>query len=253
MPTTILVVPCFNEAARLDTRKFKEFTAQHQNVFFLFVNDGSTDKTGEVLQKLHEQDANRYRLVELKRNCGKAEAVRRGMLEAIEAQADYVGFWDADLSTPLDMLPCFCDLLGARGDIEMVFGSRVQLLGRNINRKHIRHYLGRIFATLVSSVLNIGMYDSQCGAKLFRRSPGLVYLFNEPFVTKWIFDVEIVARLIVSTNTETVKRVVYEYPLSEWRDIQGSKIKFVDYIQSGFDLVKIYQHYIVKRSHGDGI
>ena len=107
MSRTIIVVPCYNEANRLDAVRFQEFSAANPAVEFLFLNDGSTDGTLGVLERLHAVDPQHFRFVHFSRNSGKAEAVRRGMLTALEDSPDYVGFWDADLATPLCEIPHF--------------------------------------------------------------------------------------------------------------------------------------------------
>src|SRR5262249_28035111 len=155
----------------------------------------------------------------------KAEAVRRGLVRAFEAQPEYLGFWDADLATPLDAILTFGAVLDSRPDIEMVFGARVKLLGRSVERSPVRHYLGRVFATAASMTLGIGFYDTQCGAKLFRASPELAAVFDRPFDTRWLFDVEVLARLIAlrrASSRGPVGDIVYEHPLHEWRDVAGS-------------------------------
>ncbi len=245
--STVIVVPCFNEANRLDADTFKAYAAAGPRVSFLFVNDGSTDNTAAVLESLHQSNPSVFEVHSLQRNLGKAEAVRLGMLEACEGGATIVGFWDADLSTPLSELDCFLDLLEQRPDIEMVFGARVNLLGRSIHRKLTRHYVGRIFATIGATTLGLPIYDTQCGAKLFRADAELVELFREPFLSKWVFDVEILARSIAArrgTDRPSVRDTIYELPLSEWNDVDGSKLRLRDFVIGSGDFLRIYRKYL---------
>ena len=137
MSRAIVVVPCYNEANRLDAVRFQEFSAAHPAIEFLFLNDGSTDGTLGVLERLHAVDPTRFRFVHLSRNSGKAEAVRRGMLAALGESPDYVGFWDADLATPLDEIPHFCRVLDEHPALGIVIGSRLRLLGPP-HRPHAR-------------------------------------------------------------------------------------------------------------------
>ena len=246
MSHAIIVVPCFNEAQRLDGGAFKEFARENHQLGFLFVNDGSTDRTLEVLEDLRRFDRDRFAICDLATNVGKAEAVRQGLLRAHAAGPDYVGYWDADLATPLDAIVTFCSLLDLRPDIEMVFGARVSLLGRSVERRFLRHYLGRLFATASSLALGIGFYDTQCGAKLFRASHEIMALFQSPFSTRWLFDVEIIARLVATrrwTNRTRVGEIVYELPLHEWRDVAGSKVKPHDFVKAFVELAEIAWNY----------
>jgi dolichyl-phosphate beta-glucosyltransferase len=246
MSQAIIVVPCYNEALRLEIGKFRDFARGHPEHRFLFVNDGSTDGTLDVLHDLRSLDRARFVIRDLPENVGKAEAVRLGVLQAFEAAPDYVGYWDADLATPLDAIPAFCSILDSRRDIEMVFGARVSLLGRSVERDLLRHYLGRAFATAASLALGIGFYDTQCGAKVFRTTHEIMSLFRSPFSTRWIFDVEIVARMVAArraTDRPPVGEAVYEYPLHEWRDVAGSKVKPRDFVRAFFELVAISRRY----------
>src|SRR5262249_36351151 len=152
-----------------------------------------------------------------------------------ERHPRFVGFWDSDLSTPIRDTTTFAALLESRPDIDMVFGSRVKLLGRHVDRSTARHLAGRAFATVVSLMLDLAIYDTQCGAKLFRVTPRLRQLFEEPFRSGWVFDVEILARLMALTRTEGGRRIdqlIYEYPLLEWRDVPGSKVDLRAYLRS---------------------
>src|SRR6478752_2733844 len=99
--TCTIVIPCYNEAARLDHPAFSRFVLANKDVDFLFVDDGSTDSTRQTLESLRESRPDQFRVLGLERNFGKAEAVRHGLLAACERKPDYVGFWDADLATPL--------------------------------------------------------------------------------------------------------------------------------------------------------
>ena len=151
MPRTLLVVPCYNEARRLDLAAFRAFAAADPSVGFLFVNDGSTDATLARLRELEAGNREAFAVLDLPRNSGKAEAVRAGLGVAFKSNAEYVGYWDADLATPLDEIARFVSVLERLPGIELVFGARVQLLGRSVRRSPLRHYLGRTFATAVSA------------------------------------------------------------------------------------------------------
>ncbi len=242
---TCIVVPCFDEAERLRLAEFRRFADTWSDTRFLFVNDGSSAGTGEMLaEAARASDA--IELLELERNSGKAEAVRRGVLAALDDSPCYVGFWDADLATPLDAIPELVAVLEERPELEMVFGSRVKLLGRTIERRPLRHCGGRVFAIAASRVLDLPIYDTQCGAKLFRASPRLASLFAEPFLTRWVFDVELIARLARQRRADgppTPAELIYEYPLREWRDIPGSKVGVRDFARSLVELWRIRRHY----------
>ena len=243
----IVVVPCFNEEHRLPVDAFRAFAPEGLRVEFLFVNDGSTDGTLRLLESLRAADPARNSVLDLERNSGKAEAVRRGMLAAIERKPDYFGFWDADLATPLGEIPAFLQVFGNRPEIEMVFAARVRLLGRSISRNPGRHYFGRVGATLISSSLGLAVYDTQCGAKLFRTSDPIRELFAEPFISRWIFDVEIIARLVRQRGRDAAARAIYELPIQAWHDVKGSKVRSSDFLKALMDLWKIHRTYNRRR------
>ena len=239
----IVVVPCYNEEHRLPVDAFRSFALDGERVEFLFVNDGSTDGTLRVLQSLVADDPARFSLLNLERNSGKAEAVRRGMLVALERLPDYCGFWDADLATPLGEITHFMKVFGTRPEIEMVMAARVRLLGRSISRNPARHYFGRVGATLISSSLGLAVYDTQCGAKLFRTSDRIGELFDRPFLSRWIFDVELIARLVRQRGRDAAARAIYELPIMTWHDVKGSKVRSTDFFRALNDLWKIHRAY----------
>jgi glycosyltransferase involved in cell wall biosynthesis len=239
MPT-LIIVPCYNEAARLEPQAFLDFSKKHQHIHFLFVNDGSTDNTTEILNNMAIAAPGSITTHHLQRNSGKAEAVRQGFLRGFAMNPDVIGFLDADLASPLDTIPELETALSMeRKDIAMA--ARVALLGRNIERNPARHYAGRAFATAASMILGLRVYDTQCGAKLFRVTNRLKKVFAAPFTVKWIFDVEILARFIISEKDGEPKvcNICIEYPLRTWIDKKGSKLRLKDFLTSGFDLLKI--------------
>lgn len=241
MQKTAIIVPCYNEGRRLRSREFVASTTTNKDLHFIFVDDGSTDETQEKLIGICRDNPAQCHWIALERNSGKAEAVRKGFLEALRSDFPNIGYWDADLATPLSAIPTFCDILDRPG-VSMVIGSRVRLLGRKVERRAVRHYLGRIFATTASLVLGLPVYDTQCGAKIFKRRTDVEMVFRKPFSLKWTFDVEILARLLMVerfSGTGSLRNSGVEYPLEEWSDIPGSKIRPIDFFVGMIDLLKI--------------
>jgi glycosyltransferase involved in cell wall biosynthesis len=242
-----IVIPCYNESGRLRTAEFLEFAALHDGISFLFVNDGSKDNTLDVLQRLCSELEGRLHYLDLGINRGKAEAVRLGMLRSLELlQPEFVGFWDADLATPLRAIPDFLKMLNEQERLQMVFGARIRLLGHQVKRKLTRHYLGRIFATVVSAALQLPVYDTQCGAKLFRNTHDLSQILAEPFLSRWIFDVEIIARLIRAARGDRVlvEEMIFEMPLMQWEDVAGSKLHTTDFFRAVLEIYAIWKRYL---------
>lgn len=237
----ILIVPCFNEAKRLNSEAFLQL-ARDAEVHLLFVDDGSTDATAEILQTLVANSAGRATWLQLPHNGGKAEAVRQGMLAAIERHATEIGFVDADLSTPPSEVERLLAELHARPEVQVLMGARVRLLGNAVERKIVRHYLGRIFATAASLTLALGIYDTQCGAKLFRVTPELQAALAEPFLSRWIFDVELLGRLAWgSPQIAPIPHSAFaEIPLQIWHDVAGSKLRPGHFVQAIGELAQVW-------------
>lgn len=252
MDRVTIVVPCFNEQSRLDAEAFRAARLEGRELELVFVDDGSTDGTRRVLEEIRTGRAGPTTIVAQPANAGKAAAVRRGVLDAIargRGLVGAVGFWDADLATPLSELAAFVDVLEHRPEVDVVVGSRVKLMGRDIERRAWRHYVGRVFATAASVALALPIYDTQCGAKLFRVTPEVERAFEAPFLARWIFDVELLARILATHPGGPVaaERSIYELPLDRWADVHGSKVKPADVARAALDLARIRARYPRRR------
>jgi dolichyl-phosphate beta-glucosyltransferase len=236
-----LVVPCYNEAGRLKAEAFIDLIRSRSDVVVRFVDDGSTDATGTALAELAARAPQQVTVTTLPRNVGKAEAVRVGVLAAFEQQPAFVSYWDADLSTPLSALAEFIDVLENNPRIDIVMGARVRLLGRQIHRRALRHYGGRVFATAASLALRLPVYDTQCGAKLFRANDRLRRTFAEPFRSQWLVDVELLARYITVAGRATAESGIFEVPLHSWSDVPGSKLHVGSALHAAVDLASIWR------------
>ena len=224
MPILTLVVPVFNEELRWDSEYWGGLV-KHGDAQFIFVNDGSTDKSSALLTQFVESHPNCTH-VDLTLNSGKAEAIRIGLDLALDNNSDLVGYLDADGAFSVAEIHEVCRIAEARiielQNMDSIWTSRVGLLGSNIQRKLSRHYIGRVVHTIIGLWISNLPYDSQCGFKIFKNDSFFRESVSAPFITKWFLDLEILLRLRKSNRD--IK--VIEYPLQNWVDIPGSKIGF---------------------------
>jgi glycosyltransferase involved in cell wall biosynthesis len=233
-----VVVPCYNEAKRLDGDAFLDFLERVPGVDACFVDDGSGDGTLPLLRRLEEQMPGRVEVLHLAVNGGKAEAVRAGILHVV-GRYGAVGFMDADLATPLEEILRLAETRERTG-VPAVIGSRVRRLGVHIDRKVLRHYTGRFFAAVVSLLFRLNSYDTQCGAKVFDAQVA-GEIFADAFLSKWLFDVELLLRL--RRMPDGVLERTREVPLNEWYERSGSKIKPSYLFRVPVELFKIWRRY----------
>ena len=248
---TGIVVPCYNEEERLQFSEFSKFFKKDNTTFFCFVDDGSTDGTKKIVTDFVEKNPERAQAVFLSFNQGKAESVRQGIKTLIKTHKfEFVGYWDADLATPLSTITEFIGKFQSSRSLVAVCGSRILRLGASIHRLVLRHYLGRVFSTLASNILNIPVYDTQCGAKLFRTEHAEL-IFSENFISRWFFDVELFARSIELMGREKTFNSIYEMPLSKWHEQGDSKVSWGSIIWTPIELLRIYYHYRHRMNNSD--
>lgn len=235
---TACLLPFYNEESRMDLATFREVIQRHQNVDFWLLNDGSTDGTLNLLRSL-EDEFTHVKVVDGVVNSGKAEIIRKGVLACVEDSKNYevIGFLDSDFATPYYEFDRLRDLIEG-SEYDMIWGSRVKLKGWNIQRNAVRHWFSRIVLTIVNEMFKLEIYDTQCGCKLYKRQVA-EELFSKPFVTKWLFDIEVFVRY---KRWSTEERML-EVPLVEWTEIKGSKIKIKDFLLVPFNILKLWWNY----------
>lgn len=236
-----IIIPMFNEAKRFEALSLSEYAKNNSLVFYL-VNDGSTDGTEQIIEELSQKHPNILSL-NLSKNMGKAETIRAAVLKIQDSNKfDYVGYFDADFATPLSEIQYFIEAIKATKK-SFVMGMRIKRLGANIKRYKTRHYMGRIVASIISElILKIPVYDTQCGAKLIEFNLAK-QLFEQPFKTKWLFDVELIARMKALYGKDSCLNNILELPLNTWIDKGNSKITFIDFLKTPFNLIKLMIYY----------
>jgi dolichyl-phosphate beta-glucosyltransferase len=213
-PPLSVVIPAFNEAARLqpyldEVIDFLEGRGEPWEV--VVVDDGSTDGTGAAVRALAARHPG-LRLLPLGRNRGKGAAVRAGMLTAVGASRLFA---DADGATPIAELKRLEPALAAGADI--VIGSRVlNDAAVTIRARPHRVMAGRMFNWLVARLGVRGVADSQCGFKLFTGAAAET-LFGPLQTSGFAFDVELLLR------AQALGYHVVEVPVN-WTDQEGSKV-----------------------------
>jgi glycosyltransferase involved in cell wall biosynthesis len=243
MQKVCLIIPFYNEEKRFHVEEFLHYYNISQKFCFCLVNDGSTDATSNLLAELQAGREERIIVINYPVNKGKAAAIQKGILESLNWYPfEYIGYLDADFSTPLNQMELLSRQMEKSPDLEFVFGSRVKLLGKNIHRKAARHYFGRIFSTLASIVLNLSVYDTQCGAKLIKSNLARE-IFVEEFISPWLFDVELFARIIKIKGKEKGIQAMLEVPLDNWKHKESSKLKFKALLKVPVDLFRIKRKY----------
>ena len=238
-----IVVPCYNEIDRIHLSEFSQFLSSNDFIFICFVNDGSTDGTQKKLADFVNLNPKRSKLISLSENQGKAEAVRQGVITLLNSSRfQFIGYWDADLATPLTDIKGFIHMFKSNKELKVVCGSRILKLGSSIRRSVFRHYIGRIFATVVSNMLKIPVYDTQGGAKIFL-AEFAEFIFSEKFLSRWFFDVELFARIIEHIGRQNTIHSIYELPLNKWHDQGQSKVTLANVLQAPVELLRIYIFY----------
>ncbi|WP_298343556.1 response regulator [uncultured Algibacter sp.] len=237
-----VVIPCYNEEERLLSKEFIDFVDSNLGYHLCFVNDGSTDKTLEVLNNLKKGRETNISVYNCEKNGGKAEAVRQGVLHlAKDPQLDYIGYLDADLSTDFRD---FDDLVKTieTSDFKIVSGSRMSRMGADITKESARKIISKTINLIIRTILGMPFNDTQCGAKIMDKDI-VKHMFNDKFISAWIFDVEIFIRMRKHYGKKKAISYICEQPLKRWIHADGSKLSMKDSIKIVGQLGQIALHY----------
>jgi len=232
-----IIIPFYNEEKRIIPECFEQFANNNNQILLILVDDGSHDNTYNVLQKIQAHSPATIEIIMLEKNIGKGNAIRAGMIKAIETNIPFTAYMDADLSAPFNEIIKLYELTKNK-NLEVVFGSRLKKIGSNIQRSFFRHLSGRTIATIVDTRFKIGCYDTQCSAKIFSTAV-LPEVISTPFYTRWFFDIEIILRL--KKNFPQLK--IAEVPVDNWEHKPGSKITVFSFFTITKELIRLFNKY----------
>ncbi|MBU3942551.1 glycosyltransferase family 2 protein [Patescibacteria group bacterium] len=234
-----IIIPAYNEEFRIrktliDINEY--LSKQKYNYEIIVVNDGSKDKTVEIVKALGSQILN-LKLIDNKENKGKGFVVKQGMLLA---KGQYRLFADADNSTSIKevekMWPYF------KQEYDIIIGSR-DIQGSVITtpQSWLRKLLGNIFNLIVQIVCGLwGIWDTQCGFKGFSEK-AVKDIFPKLTINRWAFDAEV----LVLGKKEGYK--IKEVPI-RWANDLGSKVTLGGMIKMLFEVFKIRLN-LIKRTY----
>ena len=212
-----IVIPAYNEADRIRdgvAQVIDYVTQRHFHTELIVVDDGSHDDTAEIAE---QAVAERLPLTILRNatNQGKGYSVQRGILEA---NGQYAGFVDADMSTPISQVDRLLEALAGGADVAI--GSRaVPAATIEQHQPWWRETSGKLFGLFTRLVLLPGIYDSQCGFKFFTRAAARE-IFSHQKLSAWAFDAELLylARRLGYTIAQIPVR---------WRNDPETKVKIL--------------------------
>ncbi len=188
-----VIIPAYNEATRIEAtlRATVEFlSAAPYSSRIIVVDNGSVDGTGAVCRRFRDEQRTGYPIEVL--GCsrpGKGAAVRRGLLSS---RAHFVGFFDADLSTPLETLTVAMETL--REGAMAVVASRHAAGSTFVRPRRAGRRLGALAFRVLARDMVAGVSDTQCGFKFFDRAT-VVRALAQCRTSGFAFDVELLRRL----------------------------------------------------------
>jgi dolichyl-phosphate beta-glucosyltransferase len=228
-----IVIPYFDEISRFPIHVFIQHTKKLNDVEFILVDDGSSDKLSEEIQtQIEIQKLQNIHIIVHDKNYGKAQALNTGMLFGIAQNSDQIGFMDADFSSSIAELMRLFNILSST-DSDAVIGSRKSNDYNNIESKFHRWLAGRLFSVFIRIYLHINIVDTQCGAKVFKVNNLFLESLKQPVINPWLYDLQLLLPIIKSGG------IVTEISLNNWKNGPRSKFNLSMGLQAFFSLKKI--------------
>jgi glycosyltransferase involved in cell wall biosynthesis len=232
-----LVIPSYNDSERLRGFLPELCLAVRESglrIRIQVVDDGSTpevaSRTDELVERCRAEFPNVLPMVKLEKNRGKGGAVYRGWEGAVE---EWLAFVDADGAIASKDVVRLCEFAILNSHYDGVLGSRVKMMGRDIDRTFKRHLVGRMYSTFANLLIGIPVYDSQCGFKIFKKT-AYEAVKDGVNTTRFGFDMELIA-LMVKRNFKLI-----EMPLRQWSDVPGAKVRLLrDSVDMFISLIKL--------------
>lgn len=217
MPDFSIIIPAYNEEDRIK-KTLDAYLNFYKNAEIIVVNDGSTDRTEEIVKELSEK----HKIILInQKNQGKGAAILNGFRFA---KGDLLSYVDADNATKPEQLHFLLKNIENYG---CIIGSR-WMEGSKITTKQSlsRRISSRGFNLLVRLMLNLQFSDTQAGAKVFRKE-AIEKIFPKIKTTGWAFDVSLLYN--IKKEGYTIKEV----PI-EWEEPGGSRLKLKKAIPAMF-------------------
>ena len=225
-----IIVPCYNEEKRFEDG-FDHYFSYLKNCTYswelILVNDGSRDKTLNLMQKLSRKNQN-IRIISYHKNQGKGYAIIQGVMTA---KGKYILFSDLDHSVSVETIGSFFKYFDK--GYKVVIGSRRVKGSRFLKRQpFFRESLGRGFTLLVRFLIDWQIRDATCGFKAFENKLAKK-IFAKITIFDWAFDAEILYLC------RKFKIDFFQAPVT-WGDVHGSKVSLKkDVLGSLIGLLKI--------------
>lgn len=227
-----VIVPAYNEEERIQKtlRRFHEyFLAQPFSYEILVVNDGSKDRTAEIVQNMRSEIAN-LEMINRKQNKGKGFSVKEGMLRA---QGRIKLFADADNATDISHFDKMRQFFDRGYDIVIASRDKKDAIGarQEVKQPWHKRMLGNLGNLYIQKLAVRGIWDTQCGFKAFR-DHAAEKIFNELKTNGWMFDVEALA---------LARKFDFKIGIipANWVNDPNTRVKISSYLKSLWEVFKI--------------